>query len=206
VQGSVEAVTEALRRLSTPRVKVVVVHSAVGAITGSDVNLASTSGAVIIGFNVRPDAAALQVIEQTKVDVKLYGIIYEAVDGVLAAMEGRLPTTTIEKYLGRAEVRQIFNAPKVGTIAGCSVIDGKIMRSARIRLLRDSAVVHDGKLASLKRFKDDVREVAQGYECGMNLDGYNDVKPGDLIEAYELIEVATKLDGSTAARESHAEA
>ena len=198
VQGSVEAVTAALERLTNKQVRVNIVHSAVGAITESDVNLASTSGAVIIGFGVRPDTKALQNAEQQKVDVRLYSIIYEAVDGVRAAMEGRLPTTQIEKYLGRAEVRQTFVVPKVGTIAGCAVIDGKMLRNARVRLLRDGVVMHDGKLSSLKRFKDDAREVASGYECGAGLEGYNDVKPSDLIEAYEIVEVATKLEAPSA--------
>ncbi|MFH1811859.1 MAG: translation initiation factor IF-2 [Pseudomonadota bacterium] len=194
VQGSVEAVADALTRLTNNQVKVVVQHSAVGAISEGDVNMATASEAIIIGFGVRPDTKALQLAEKAKVDIRLYNIIYEAVDAVKAAMEGKLPTTTIEKYLGRAEIRQTFSVPKVGTVAGCSVIDGKLQRNARIRLLRDGKVLFDGKLSSLKRFKDDVREVNQGYECGAGIDGYNDLKPADLIEAYELLEIATKLE------------
>ena len=194
VQGSVEAVRDALSRLSNKQVKVIIVHHAVGAITESDINLASASDAVIIGFGVRPETKALQLAEQQHIDVRMYNIIYEAVDGVRAAMEGRLPTTTIEKYLGRAEVRQTFVLPKVGMIAGCYVIDGKLLRNANVRLLRDSVVLHDGKLSSLKRFKDDAREVVQGYECGAGFENYHDLKEGDLIEAYELHEIATKLE------------
>jgi len=197
VQGSVEAVTGALKRLSNSQVNVNIVLSGVGAITQSDIDLAVTSEAVVIGFNVRPDTKALQQSEQQKVDVRLYSIIYEAIDGVRAAMEGRLPSTEIEKYLGRAEIRQIFVVPKVGTVSGCSVIDGKMLRNARVRLLRDGVVMYDGKLSSLRRFKDDAREVVQGYECGAGLEDYNDVKPGDLIEAYEIVEIATKLQAAT---------
>lgn len=194
VQGSVEAVRDALTRLTNKQVKVTIIHHAVGAITESDVNLASASDAVIIGFGVRPETKALQIAEQQSIDIKMYNIIYEAVDGVRAAMEGRLPTTTIEKYLGRAEIRQTFTLPKVGMVAGCYVIDGKLLRNSRVRLLRDSVVMHDGKLSSLKRFKDDAREVVQGYECGAGFESYNDLKVGDLIEAYELSEIATKLE------------
>jgi translation initiation factor IF-2 len=196
VQGSVEALSGSLKRLSNAQVKINVVHSAVGAITETDVNYALTSNGVIIGFSVRPDTKAMKLAEQHNVDIKLYNIIYEAVDGVLAAMEGRLPTTTLEKYLGRAEIRQTFSVPRIGTVAGCAVNDGKLLRNARVRLLRDNIVVHDGRFSSLKRFKDDVREVANGYECGAGLEGYNDLKPGDVLEAYELIEVATKLKDS----------
>ncbi|MGE5553198.1 MAG: translation initiation factor IF-2 [Betaproteobacteria bacterium] len=189
VQGSVEALKASLERLSTDEVRVNVMHAGVGAISESDVMLASASGAVIIGFNVRPDANAKAVAEREGVDLRLHRIIYEALDEVKAAMFGLLAPEVKESTLGRAEVRQVFRVPKVGTVAGCYVLEGKITRTAQVRILRDNVVVYEGKLASLRRFKDDVREVAAGYECGIGLEKFQDIKEGDIIEAFEMVEV-----------------
>ncbi|HJV34637.1 translation initiation factor IF-2 [Geomonas sp.] len=193
VQGSVEAVAESLRKLTTDAVRLNVLHASVGAITETDVNLASASNAIILGFNVRPEVKAAQLAEKEGVDIRLYNIIYDAVDDIKKAMEGLLEPTFKEKALGRAEVRETFQVPKHGTVAGSYVTDGKIVRNAQVRLLRDNVVIHDGKLASLRRFKDDVKEVATGYECGMSIENYNDLKIGDIIECYEMEKVATKL-------------
>lgn len=193
VYGSTEAIQESLKKLSTEKVRVEVIHCAPGGITESDVNLANASKAIIIGFNVRPETKARALAEAEGVDVKCYSIIYELIDEVKKAMGGLLEKKKIEKFLGRAEVRQIFSVPKIGVIAGTSVVDGKIARSAQIRLLRDSRVVFVGKLGSLKRFKDDVREVATGYECGIGIENYNDLKPGDIIEAFEIELVSQEL-------------
>jgi translation initiation factor IF-2 len=193
VHGSVEAVSGALEKIESDEVKVKVIHGSVGAITESDVMLATASQAIIIGFNVRPDNRARELAEKEHIELRTYSVIYEAVDEVKQAMAGLLAPRFKEVYLGRAEVRETFNITKVGTIAGCYVNDGKIQRSAQIRLLRDGVVVHDGKLSSLKRFKDDAREVAQGYECGMGIEGYNDLKVGDVIEAYVMEQVEAKL-------------
>jgi translation initiation factor IF-2 len=193
VQGSVEATTDALRRLSTDDVRLTVLHGSVGGITESDVLLASASNAVIIGFNVRPEPKASALAEREGVDIRLYTVIYEALNDVRDALEGLLEPTFQERILGRAEVRQTFAVSGIGQIAGCFVSDGKITRGAKARLLRDNVVVHDGRLASLKRFKDDAREVASGYECGLSLEGYQDVKVGDIVEAYEVEQVARRL-------------
>jgi translation initiation factor IF-2 len=189
VQGSVEALKASLERLSSDEVRVNVMHSGVGAISESDVMLASASGAVVIGFNVRPGANAKTIAEREGVDLRLYRVIYEALDEVKAAMLGLLAPEVKETTLGRAEVRQLFRVPKVGVVAGCYVLDGKITRTAHTRVLRDNVVVHEGKLESLRRFKDDVREVAAGYECGLGLEKFQDLKEGDIIEAFELVEV-----------------
>jgi translation initiation factor IF-2 len=193
VQGSAEALKDALARLSTEAVKVNVIQAAVGGITETDVNLAKAGGAIIIGFHVRPAGKASQLAEQERVEIKLYDIIYEALDDVKKAMAGMLAPVLKEKALGRAAVRQIFNIPKIGTVAGCAVTDGVIRRSAQARLIRDSVKIHEGRLGSLKRFKDDVREVQQGYECGLSIEGYNDVKVGDVIESFEIEQVAATL-------------
>jgi len=194
VQGSVEAVTDALQKLSTEKVKVTIVHSAVGAITEGDVNLAAASGAIIIGFSVRPAGKAAQLADTEKVEIRLYNIIYNAVDEVKKAMAGLLAPTLIEKFLGRAEVRQIFNISKVGVVAGSLVTDGTIKRTAsKVRLIRDSVQVWEGKMGGLKHIKEDRREVEKGFECGISLEGYNDIKPGDLIECYDVEEVAATL-------------
>ena len=203
VQGSVEATSEALRRLSTDDVRLTVLHGSVGGVTESDVLLASASNAVIIGFNVRPEPKAAALAEREGVDIRSYSIIYEAVNDVRDALEGLLEPTFRERVLGRAEVRQTFNISGLGTIAGCFVTDGKVVRTVKARLLRDSIVVHDGKLASLKRFKEDAREVAAGYECGMSLEAYQDIKVGDVIEVYEVEEVARRL-GTSGSKASQA--
>jgi translation initiation factor IF-2 len=192
--GPAEALADALAQLSTAEVKVEVVHRGVGAITDSDVLLAKASGAIIIGFHVRPDSNARASAERERVEIRTYRIIYEAVDEVRAAMEGLLAPEKKEVVLGEAEVRQIFKIAKVGTIAGCFVRSGIIPRTARVRVVRSGVEVYDGTLASLKRFKDDAREVREGFECGIGIENFNDVKVGDLIEAYRIEEVARSLD------------
>lgn len=193
VFGSVEAVRDSLVKQSTDKVKVKVILAATGGITESDVMLANASKAIIVGFNVRPETKARAFAEAEHIQIKSYTIIYELLDDIKLAMAGLLDKKKVETYLGRAEVRQTFSTPKAGTIAGCFVIDGKLVRNAQVRLLRDSRIIFDGKLNSLKRFKDDAKEVAQGYECGMGLDGYNDIKIGDLFEAYQIDMVAQEL-------------
>jgi translation initiation factor IF-2 len=193
VQGSAEALKSSLTALATDQVKVDVIAAGVGGITESDVNLAKAGGAIIVGFHVRPAGKAAQLAEQEGVDIKLYDIIYEALDDVKKAMAGLLAPVKREKALGKAEVRQTFNIPKIGTIAGSFVTEGTIRRNAQVRLVRDHVQIYVGKLASLRRFKDDVREVVQGYECGIGLENYNDIKVGDMIEAYEIEEVAPTL-------------
>ncbi len=193
VQGSVGAVREALERLSTPAVRLRVIHAAVGAITESDVVLASASNAIILGFGIRPEPKAQRVAEQERVEVRMYTVIYDAIAEIRAAMEGLLAPTFVERLTGRAEVRNTFTVSKVGTIAGCAVTEGRVTRDALVRLVRDGKTVHEGKVASLRRFKDDVREVGSGYECGIALENFNDVKVGDLLEVYEKEAVAQKL-------------
>ncbi len=190
VQGSVEALSTTLERLSTSEVKVTVIHAGVGGITESDVNLATASQAVLIGFNVRAEAQARRLIESTGVDVRYHSVIYDAVDEVKAAMSGMLAPEIREKIIGHAEVRETFRVPKVGTIAGCMVIDGVVRRNAKVRVLRQDVVIHSGEMDSLRRFKDDAKEVREGFECGIGLRNYNDIKNGDIIEAYETTEVA----------------
>ncbi len=193
VFGSVEAIKESLIKLSNSKVKVKVLYAAPGGITESDVLLATASGAIIIGFNVRPETKARQVAEAEHVEIKTYSIIYELLDDIRGAMTGLLDKKKVEKFLGRAEVRQTFNVPKIGTVAGTAVIDGKIIRGANVRLLRDSRVLFDGKMSSLRRFKDDAKEVATGFECGIGLENYNDVKAGDIIEAYQIELITPEL-------------
>ncbi|HBQ24805.1 MAG TPA: translation initiation factor IF-2 [Syntrophomonas sp.] len=193
VQGSIEALAQSLLRLATDEVKVSVIHSAVGAISETDVMLASASQAIIIGFNVRPDVKARKYAEDEGIDVRLYRVIYEANEDVKKAMAGLLDPEYREKYLGRAEVRATFKVPNVGMIAGSYVIDGKIQRNASMRVLRDGVIVYEGRLASLKRFKDDVREVVENYECGIGIQDFNDIKEGDIIEAYTLEEIPREL-------------
>ncbi|MBN1321173.1 MAG: translation initiation factor IF-2 [Thermoleophilia bacterium] len=190
VGGSVEALEEALRGITHPEVKVEIVFAGVGGINESDILLASASKAVVIGFNVRPSAAAKTLADQEQVDVRTYRVIYKAIEDVEAALVGMLEPEEVEEELGTAEVRQVFHASRIGTIAGCYVQSGKIVRSARIRLVRNGSIIHEGTIDSLKRFADDAREVSAGYECGLHLDGYDDVHEGDIIEAYEIKEVA----------------
>lgn len=194
VQGSSEALATAVEKLPTDVVKLRVIHNGVGGITESDVLLAAASNAIIIGFNIRPEPKASDLAEKEHVDVRLYTIIYDALNDIKAAMEGLLEPTLKERVLGRAEVRQVFTVSKAGTIAGCYVIDGTITRaSAGVRVIRDNVVVYQGKLGSLRRFKDDVREVQQGYECGIGVENFSDIKTGDVIEAYAIEKIATKL-------------
>ncbi len=193
VQGSYEALANALTKLSTDEVKVNIVHAAVGGITESDVNLALASKAVIIGFNTRADVAARKLAEHAGVDIRYYNIIYEAVDEVKAALSGMLAPERKENRLGLVEVREVYKISKVGTVAGCYVLEGIVRRGAKVRLLRDNVVTFDGELDSLKRFKDDVREVKAGFECGLSLKNYNDVNKGDQLEVYEIVEVSRTL-------------
>jgi len=193
VQGSVEAVKDSLLKLSTDACRLVVIHTGVGGIIESDITLASASDAIVLGFNVRPESKATNLAEVEGVDIRLYNIIYDAVADVKNAMEGLLAPTFKEKTLGRIEVRETFSVSKVGTIAGCYVLEGKVVRNCLVRLVRDSVVVWQGKMSSLKRFKDDVREVTTGYECGIGLENYNDIKVGDIIEAFEMEEVKSTL-------------
>ncbi len=189
VQGSVEALQEAISKLSLEEVQVKVIHSGAGAINESDVMLASASNAIVIGFNVRPDNNARRLAEQDQVDLRLYRVIYEALADIEAAVNGLLKPVYREQVLGQAEIRQMFKASRLGNIAGCHVVEGKITRNSLVRLIRDGVVIHEGKLASLKRFKDDVREVSSGFECGILLEGYNDIAEGDIIEAYTMQQV-----------------
>ena len=189
VQGSAEAVKQSLEKLSNEEVRIRTIHGGVGAITESDVMLASASNAIIIGFNVRPEVSASSVAEREKVDIRLYRVIYSAIEDIEAAMKGLLDPEYKEKVIGHAEVRQIFKVSNLGTIAGSYVQDGKITRNANVRIVRDGIVVHEGELSSLKRFKDDVKEVNTGYECGITIDKFNDVKENDIIEAYIMEEI-----------------
>ncbi|MDX1763033.1 MAG: translation initiation factor IF-2 [bacterium] len=193
VQGSVEALSDTLERLSTTAVELKVIHGSVGGITETDINLAAASNAIVIGFNVRPEPKAAALAEAEKVDVRLYNVIYDAANDVRNAMEGLLEPLLKERILGRAEVRQVFSISKVGTVAGSYVVDGTLERSAQVRLIRDSVVVHEGKASTLRRFKDDVKEVATGYECGVTLENYNDIKVNDILEFYTYDKVAAKL-------------
>jgi translation initiation factor IF-2 len=193
VQGSIEAVREALTKLSTDAVKVNILHDAVGGITETDVNLASASNAIIIGFNVRPGPKAQSLAEEEHVDIRIYSIIYDAITDIKNAMEGLLEPTYKEHILGRAQVIQVFNIRKVGAIAGSLVTDGKVVKGSHARLLRDNVVVYDGRISSLKRFKDDMKDCAQGLECGIGIENFNDIKLGDVIESYEVEEVQARL-------------
>jgi len=193
VQGSFEGLSHALGKLSTPEVRVNIIHAAVGAVSESDINLAIASGAVIIAFNVRADALARKLAESAAVNIRYYNIIYEAVDDVKAALGGLLSPEKKESVIGLAEVRQVFRISKVGSVAGCMVLDGVVKRNAGVRVLRDNVVVHTGELESLKRFKDDVKEVKANFECGLNLKNFNDLVEGDQLEFFEVVEVARTL-------------
>lgn len=193
VDGSAEALADSLINLSTEQIQVNVIHKSVGQITESDVLLASASDAVIIGFQVRPGASARKLAEHEEIDIRLYSVIYKAIDEIKAAMEGMLAPELEDKVSGNAEVREVFKVSKVGSVAGCMVIDGKILRDNKVRVIRDGVVVYEGELASLKRFKDDMKEVAKGYECGIQIKNYNDIREGDILECFEVIEVKQKL-------------
>lgn len=189
VQGSVEAIKQSLEKLEVDGVKVKVIHSNVGAVTETDVMLAEVSNAIIIAFNVRPEQIAKDIAEKNDVEIKTYSIIYNAIEDVEAAMKGMLDPVYKEVVIGTAEVREVFKVSDVGTIAGCYVTNGKIIRNAGVRVIRENVVIHEGKLVSLKRFKDDAKEIASGYECGIQIADYNDIKELDIIEAFIMEEV-----------------
>jgi len=193
VQGSCEAIAQSLQKLSTAEVKVNLIHSGVGAISESDINLALASKAIVIGFNTRADVTARKLAETTGVDVRYYNIIYEMVDEIKAALTGMLAPEKKESIIGMVEIRQVFHISKIGTVAGCYVTDGMIKRNAQVRVLRDNVVIHTGELDSLKRFKDDVKEVKLNFECGLSLRNFNDLQVGDQLEVFEIIEVARAL-------------
>ncbi|MCE3011300.1 MAG: translation initiation factor IF-2, partial [Proteobacteria bacterium] len=193
VQGSLEAITGMFNKLAAQEVKVKIIHSAVGGITESDVLLASTAKGIVVGFNVRPDGGATTAAKVKGVEIRTYSIVYELMDEMKKAMSGLLQPDIVEKVMGRAEVRNTFSVPKIGVIAGCAVVDGKIQRSNSARLIRDGKIVYEGKISSLKRFKDDAREVAEGFECGIGIENFNDIKVGDVIEAFLKEEVAREL-------------
>jgi translation initiation factor IF-2 len=193
VDGSVEALADSLLKLSNPEIQVNVIMKGVGQISESDVNLASASNAIIIGFQVRPSVSARKLAENEEIDIRLYSIIYDAINEVKAAMEGMLAPEFEEKITCNVQVRETFKIPKVGTIAGCMVLEGKINRNTKIRIIRDGIVVHSGELASLKRFKDDAKEVQAGMECGLNINKFNDIQEGDIIEGYEQVSIKRTL-------------
>ena len=193
VDGSIEALSDSLLKLSTEQIQVNIISKAVGQISESDVLLASASDAIIIGFQVRPSPGARKLAEQEQIDIRLYSIIYDAINEIKAAMEGMLAPTFEEKIVANVEIRETFKISKVGTIAGCMVLDGKITRNSKIRIIREGVVIYTGELASLKRFKDDVKEVNAGYECGLNIHNFNNIEVGDIVEAYEIVEVKRKL-------------
>jgi len=196
VDGSIEALSDSLIKLSTEEIQVNVIHKAIGQITESDILLATASDAIIIGFQVRPSAQARKLAEQEEIDIRLYSVIYKAIEELQDAMEGMLSPDIEEKITGSVEVRETFKISKVGTIAGCFVTEGAISRNSQIRLIRDGVVVYTGTLGSLKRFKDDVKEVKHGYECGLNIEKYNNIEVGDIVEAYEQVEVKRTLKKS----------
>jgi translation initiation factor IF-2 len=193
VDGSVEALVDSLQKLSTDKVQVSIVHKGVGQISESDVLLASASDAIIVGFQVRPSTGARKLAEAEEIQIRQYSIIYKAIEEIKEAMEGMLSAKIEEKVVGTAEIRETFKITKVGTIAGCFVQDGKINRNNKVRIIRDGIVVYTGNLGSLKRFKDDVKDVTKGYECGLNIDKFNDINVGDIIEAFEEVEVKQTL-------------
>ena len=189
VQGSAEAVRASLEKLSNEEVRVRVIHAGVGAINESDILLASTANAIVVGFNVRPDAAAQASAQRANVDIRMYRVIYDAIDEIEAAMKGMLAPKYREAIIGHAEVRQTYKVSAIGTIAGCYVKDGKVTRDSKVRVLRDNIVIYEGEIGSLQRFKDSVKEVAQNYECGMSIDKFNDIKEGDIFECYVMEEI-----------------
>jgi translation initiation factor IF-2 len=193
VDGSIEALSDSLLKLSTAQIQVNIIHKSVGAVTESDVLLASASNAIIVAFQVRPSPAARRLAENEEIEIRQYSIIYNAIEEVKAAMEGMLSPDIEEKIVCNIEVREVFKITKVGTVAGCMVLDGKVHRNTRIRLIRDGIVIYNGALGQLKRFKDDVKEVAAGFECGLSIENFNDLKVGDIIEGYEEVEVKRKL-------------
>jgi translation initiation factor IF-2 len=193
VDGSIEALSDSLLKLSQESIQINIIHKAVGQITESDILLASASDAIVIGFQVRPSQSARKIAEKEEIDIRLYSVIYKAIEEVKEAMEGMLSPEFKEEIVGTAEIRETFKITKFGTIAGCYVTEGKINRNHNVRIIRDGIVVYSGELGSLKRFKDDVKEVKNGYECGLNIAKYNDIRVGDIVEAYEEVEVSRKL-------------
>lgn len=193
VDGSIEALSDALLKLSTEKIQVNIIHKGVGAITETDVTLASASDAIIVGFQVRPSATARKLAEKEAIDLRLYSVIYQAIEEIKSAMEGMLAPEFKEEILGTADIREVFKISKVGTVAGCFVTEGKIIRNASVRIIRDGIVIYSGDLGALKRFKDDVKEVKNGYECGLNIEKFNDIKVGDVVESWHTVEVASKL-------------
>jgi len=193
VQGSVEAITSALEKISTEEVEARVVHAGAGGVTESDVTLAKASDAAIVGFNVRANSQARQAARQEGIEIRYYNVIYDLVDDIKAAMSGLLEPTLRETFLGNAEILEVFNITKVGKVAGCRVTEGKVERGAGVRLIRDNVVVHEGKLSTLKRFKDEVKEVQTGQECGMSFENYQDIRKGDIIECYRVEKVERSL-------------
>jgi translation initiation factor IF-2 len=189
-QGSLEALRDSIGKIEREGGQIQIVHTAVGGINENDVTLAEVTESVIVGFNVRPEPKARRAAEEAGIEIRTYGIIYELLDDIEQLLVGQLAPEQLEQVLGTAEVRATFKVPRIGTVAGCYVIEGVVQRGARARLLRDGVVIHEGVVSSLKRFKDDVREVASGYECGMGFEDYNDIKEGDLIEVYVVREVA----------------
>jgi len=193
VQGSFEALKGSLEKLSNNEVRINVIHNAVGAVNESDINLAVASNAIIIAFNVRAEGGARKLAESNDIEIRYYSIIYDAVDDVKAALTGMLSPDEKENVLGSIEIREIYKVSKIGTIAGCYVTDGLVKRESKVRVLRDNVVIYDGELSSLKRFKDDVKEVKSNFECGLSIKNFNDIKVGDVVEPYEIVKVARKL-------------
>ena len=194
VDGSVEALSDSLQKLTTEEIQVNIIHKAVGQISESDILLATASEAIVVGFQVRPSAQARKLAEKEDVEIRMYSIIYDAINEIRDAMQGMLSAEVKEEVKGSAEIRETFKISKVGTIAGCMVTDGTIERNHDVRVIRDGVVVYTGKLGSLKRFKDDAKEVRQGFECGLNIANFNDIKVGDVVEAFEMVEVKRTLD------------
>jgi translation initiation factor IF-2 len=194
VDGSVEALSDSLLKLGSDEVRVSVIHKGIGEISENDVLLATASNAIIVGFNVRPNLKARKLAEAEKVDIRLHNIIYDVINEIKLALEGLLEPEKSEEILATVEVRQTFKVPKAGMVAGCYVLDGKIVRNSKVRLLRDGFVIYDGTINALKRFKDDVREVEQGFECGISLENFNDIKVSDIIESYRIVEIKRKLE------------
>jgi len=193
VQGSVEALVQAIGKLSTQEVEVVIIHAGVGGASESDVQLAAASNGLIIGFNTRPEARALEVAKREGIQIELYTVIYDVIDRVRAAMTGMLEPVFKETTLGFAEVRDTFQVPKVGMVAGCYVVDGRVLRGARVRLIREGKIIYESRVGSLRRFKDDAREVKVGFECGLSIDNFNDIKVGDRVEVFDVEEIAATL-------------
>ena len=190
VQGSVEAAVDEIGKIHHDEVSVQVIHSGVGGIVASDIMLAAASNAIVVGFNVRPNAEAKALADREGVDIRTYRVIYQLTEDIQRALIGMLSPEKVEEVLGEVEVRQTFRASRVGTIAGCMVTQGSVQRGAQVRIVRDGTIVHDGRIGTLKRFQEDVREVTQGFECGLTIDGYNDIKEGDVLEVYTVREVA----------------